>query len=60
MISLLCNYKTLCTLPLRFLVKKGGGGGVDDFSLRFIIFLLHGLLSVFSVMSVFSFDIYKA
>ena len=34
----------------------GGGGGVDEFSLRFIIFLLHGLLCVFSVMSNFSLD----
>ena len=37
------------------LVKPGGGGG-DEFSLRFIIFLLHGLLCVFSVMSEFSLD----
>ena len=30
------------------------GGGVDGFSLRFIIFLLHGFLC-FSVMSVFTY-----
>ena len=34
----------------------GGGGGCDELSLRFIIFLLHGLLCVFSVMSNFSLD----
>ena len=32
------------------------GGGVDEFSLRFIVFLLHGLLCVISVMSDFSLD----
>ena len=34
----------------------GGGGGGKDVSLRFIIFLLHGLLCVFSVMSTYSLD----
>ena len=34
----------------------GGWGGVEGFSLRFIISLLHGLLCVFSVMSDFSLD----
>ena len=33
-----------------------GGGGGDEFRLRFIIFLLHGLLCVFPVMGNFSLD----
>ena len=36
------------------LVKSHGGG--DEFSLRFIVLLLHGLFCVFSVMSDFSLD----
>ena len=41
MLSFLCNCKVWCPLG-------------DGFSLRFIIFLLHGLLCVFSVVSVFT------
>ena len=37
------------------LVKSVGGGG-DEFCLRFILLLLHGLLCVISVMSEFSLD----
>ena len=33
-----------------------GAGGCDEFSLRFILLLLHGLLCVISVMSEFSLD----
>ena len=37
-------------------MKKGGGGGGDELSLRFILFLLHGLSCVVSVMSKVSLD----
>ena len=36
--------------------SKIRGGGGDEFSLRFIVLLLHGLLCVISVMSDFSLD----
>ena len=38
------------------ILRGGGGGGGDEFSLQFIVFLLHGLLCVISVMSEFSLD----
>ena len=44
-ISLCCFIQRSAHL-LTLLVKSGGGGG-DGLSLRFIIFLLHGLFSVF-------------
>ena len=35
------------TIFYAFSEEMAGGGGGDEFSLRFIIFLLHGLLCVF-------------
>ena len=46
MISFSCFYESVVTLLYAFSDKKRVGGG-DEFSLQFIIFLLHGLVGVF-------------
>ena len=48
-------YQSVVQLFYAFSEIRGGGGG-DEFSLLFIVLLLHGLLCVISVMSDFSLD----
>ena len=43
-IAFILSYSTKCSAIIRFLLNLGGGG---ELSLRFIIFLLHGLYGVF-------------
>ena len=40
-------YLMYCNYGIRFFVKTGGEGGSDELSLRFFLFLLHGLYGVF-------------